>query len=134
MYKLFGVKPLFTTLYHQGSNGRIERFLSTLKASLKKLCTDIPRKWHRYLVQTVFAHREMLCERTVISPFDLLDGRIVKSPLTILRDLWEDKNVIAQGRTAFQYIIDLNEHLLILLKLLPRIPLSVPLDKRPIFT
>ncbi|KAK3895275.1 hypothetical protein Pcinc_000992 [Petrolisthes cinctipes] len=59
IHKLLGVKPMFTTPYHPRSNGRIERLHSTLKAGLRKLCSDKPTEWHRYLIPTMFALREI---------------------------------------------------------------------------
>ena len=87
LHKLLGIKPLFTTPYHPSGNGRIERFHSTLKASLRKLCSDKPREWHRYLIPTLFALREIPSDRTGFSAFELLYGRRVRGPPNVLRDL-----------------------------------------------
>ena len=111
LHKLLGVKPLFTTPYHPAGNGRIERFHSTLKSLLRKLCADKPREWHRYLVPTLFALRELPSDRTGFSPFELLYGRAVRGPLAVLRDLWEDKNLSDDNRSSFQYVIELKDKL-----------------------
>ena len=111
LHKLLGVKPLFTTPYHPSGNGRIERFHSTLKSCLRKLCEDKPREWHRYLVPTLFALREIPSDRTGFSAFELLYGRAVRGPLAVLRDLWEDRDITEDDRTSFQYVIELKEKL-----------------------
>ncbi|XP_069988596.1 uncharacterized protein [Penaeus vannamei] len=111
LHKLLGVKPLFTTPYHPSGNGRVERFHATLKASLRKLCSDKPREWHRYLVPTLFAMREIPSDRTGFSAFELLYGRTVRGPLSVLRDLWEDITMRDDVRSSFQYVIELKDKL-----------------------
>ena len=100
-HKLLGVKPLFTNPYHPSGNGKVEGLHATLKASLRKLRADKPREWHRYLVPTLFALREMQSVRTGFSPFDLLYGRTVRGPLSVLRDLWEGNTTTEDNRSAF---------------------------------
>ena len=111
LHKLLGVKPLFTSPYHPSGNGRVERFHSTLKSSLRKLCSDKPRDWHRYLIPTLFALREIPSDRTGFSPFELLYGRTVRGPITVLRDLWEDRTLNDDDRTTYQYVIELQDKL-----------------------
>lgn len=111
LHRLLGVKPLFTTPYHPSANGRIERFHSTLKASLRKLCSDKPREWHRYLPAVLFALREMPSDRTGFSAFELLYGRVVRGPLLILRDLWVNSQLTTDERSCFQYVIELKDKL-----------------------
>lgn len=82
-------------------NGRIERLHSTLKSSLRKLCSDNPKDWHRYLVPAMFALRDIPSDRTGLPAFDLRYGREVRGPLAILKDLWEDNNLPNVERTQF---------------------------------
>lgn len=111
LHKLLGVKPIFTMPYHPSGNGRIERLHGPLKSSLRKLCEEKPREWHRYLRPALFALREVPSDRTGFSAFDLLYGRSVRGPLTVLRDLWEDRRIDNQERNQFQYVIELREKL-----------------------
>ena len=111
LHKLLGIKPIFSTPYHPETLGRIERFHSTLRMSLRKLCSDKPRDWHRYLVPTLFAIREMPSDRTGYSAFELLYGRRVRGPITVLRDLWENKSVVGEERETYQYVIELQTKL-----------------------
>ena len=111
LHRLLGVKPIFCSPYHPAANGRVERLHSTLKTCLKKLCIDKPRDWHRYIVPTMFALREMPCDRTGFSAFELLYGRQVRGPVTVLRDLWEDTSIADTERPLFQYVIETRERL-----------------------
>ena len=95
----------------KSSNGKVERFHAILKASLRKLCTDKPREWHRYLPATLFAMREMPSDRTGFSAFEMLYGRSLWGPLSVLRDLWEDTKLNDEQRSCFQYVIDLKDKL-----------------------
>ena len=111
LHRLLGVKPIFTTPFHPSGNGRVERFHGTLKSALRKLCADKPREWHRYLIPTLFALREIPSDRTGFSPFELLYGRSVRGPLSVLRDLWEDRSIPDDERTTFRYVLELRDKL-----------------------
>ena len=73
--------------------------------------SDKPREWHRYLVPTLFAMREIPSDRTGFSAFELLYGRTVRGPLSVLRDLWEDTTMRDDVRSSFQYVIELKDKL-----------------------
>ena len=111
VHRLLSVKPLFTSPWHPACNGRIERLHSTLKSCLRKLCSDRPKDWDRYLAPTLFAIREMPSDRTGFSPFELLYGRTVRGPLSVLKDLWADTTINDEQRTVFQYVLDLRDKL-----------------------
>lgn len=111
LHKLLGVKPCFTTPFHPSANGRVERLHGPLKASLRKLCADKPREWHRYLTPTLFALREIPSDRTGFSAFELLYGREIRGPLSVLRDLWEDRTLQDDDRSSFRYVVELQERL-----------------------
>jgi transposase InsO family protein len=108
---MLGIKPLLSSPYHPMGNGRVERLHSTLKACLRKLCAEKPKDWHRYLVPTLFALRELPSDRTGLSPFELLYGRQCRGPLAVLRDLWVDSSLSDEQRSLFSYVIELQEKL-----------------------
>ena len=70
--RLLSIKQLTTTPYHPMCNGL------TMKTMLKRLCSDQPRQWHRYINPLLFAYREVPQESTGFSPFELLYGRAVR--------------------------------------------------------
>ena len=111
LHRLLGIHPIFNTPYHPMSTGRIERLHSTLKGVLKKLCVQQPKEWHRYLIPTLFALRELPSDRTGYSAFELVYGRQVRGPLAVLRDLWEDSQLPTDQRTVYQYLLNLKEKL-----------------------
>ena len=111
IHKLVGIKPIFTTAYHPQMNGKLERQHATMKSVLKKLCSEKPKDWNRYLIPTLFAMREIPSETTGFSPFELLYGRQVRGPLAILHDLWSEPELDDELRTSYEYVVQLRDRL-----------------------
>ena len=111
VYDLVGVKPLFTTPYHPMCNGRIERQHSILKSILKKLCIMKPKEWHRYLSCALFAMREIPSDSLGFSPFEMLYGRQVRGPLSILHELWANPDLTSESKSSYQFVFELREKL-----------------------
>jgi len=93
-------------------NGLTEKFNGTMKSMLKRLCSEQPRQWHRYINPLLFAYREVPQESTGFSPFELLYGRAVRGPMTILKQLCEP-----EVKNSYQYVFELREKLEDTLKL-----------------
>ena len=53
--RLLGVTQSTTTPYHPMCNGLVEKFNSTLRKMLKRLCNEKPKQWHRYINVLLFA-------------------------------------------------------------------------------
>ena len=53
--RLLSIRHLTTSPYHPMCNGLVERFNATLKAMLKRLCSEKPRKWDCYINALLFA-------------------------------------------------------------------------------
>lgn len=111
VHKLLATKPVFTAPYHPQSNGICERFNGVLKTILRKVCTNHPRQWHNYIAPALFAVREMPHGTLKFSPFELLYGRQVRGPLSILRELWSNDELREDLRTTYQYVFDLRQRL-----------------------
>ena len=111
VHRLIGIKPLFTTPWHPACNGRIERQHSILKSVLRKLCHDKPRDWDRYVPCALFSMREIPGDRLGFSPFELVYGRSVRGPLSILKDIWSDATLNEETKSTYQYIFDLRNRL-----------------------
>jgi len=109
--RLLSVKQLTTTPYHPQCNGLVERFNGTLKTMLRRMCSERPQDWDRYLDALLFAYREAPQKSLGFAPFEMLYGRSVKGPLQILRQLWIRKQADPEVRTTYQYVVDLRNRL-----------------------
>jgi len=65
------------------SNGVVENFNKTIKNLLKKVTAEKPKDWHRYLSPLMFAVRDTPQDRTGFTPFELLNGYQVRTPMTL---------------------------------------------------
>jgi hypothetical protein len=109
--KLLGIKPIFTTPWHPCCNGKCERLNGIIKAVLRKVCSDQPKEWHRFIPAALFAVREIPNDSSKFSPFELLYGRRVRGPLSILAELWENNSADVELRTTYQHALDLRSRL-----------------------
>ena len=53
-----------------------EKFNGTLKITLKRLCSEQPRQWHRYINPLLFAYREVAQESTGFSILSFFMGEL----------------------------------------------------------
>ena len=104
---LLSTKQLRTTPYYPMSNGMVERFDGTLKLMLRKMCQEKPKSWESYLTPLLFAYREVPQASLGFSPFELLYGRHVPGPLTVLKELWTEDDVDGEMKTTYDYILKL---------------------------
>ena len=112
VHRLLGTKGISTTPYHAQANGLVERYNGTLKLMLKKLAAEKPKTWDRYIQALLFAYREVPQESTGYSPFELLYGRSVRGPMTVLRDLWTEREEAEQKlMNSHRYVLDLRNRI-----------------------
>lgn len=109
--RLLSIKHLVTTPYHAMCNGAVERQNGILKAGLKKMCEERPKDWDRYICPLLFAYRDTPQSSTGFAPFELLYGRSVRGPMTILSELWTGESEEGETKNTYQYIIDLQNRL-----------------------
>ncbi|XP_071964120.1 uncharacterized protein [Antedon mediterranea] len=109
--KLLSIRQVMTSPYHPACNGLVERFNGTLKQMLKRMCAERPTDWDRYIDPLLFAVRESSQESLGFSPFELLYGRTVRGPMSILRELWTEEIETPETKTTYQYVMDLQERL-----------------------
>ena len=115
--RLLSIKQLTTTPYHPMCNGLTEKFNRAMKSMLKRLCSEQPRQWHHYINPLLFAYREVPQESIGFSPFELLYGRAVRGPMTILKQLWTKEVEEPEVKNSYQYVFELREKLEDTLKL-----------------
>ncbi|XP_072166477.1 uncharacterized protein [Diadema setosum] len=109
--RLLSVKQLNTTPYHPMCNGLVERFNGTLKAMLRRMSAERPKDWDRYLPALLFAYREVPQASLSFSPFELLYGRTVRGPLSLIKTIWEAETVDEEVKTTYEYVVDLRARL-----------------------
>lgn len=109
--RTLSVKQVTTTPYHPACYGLVARFNGTPKSMLRKLCEEQPRQWNRYISALLFAYRDATQDSTGYSPFQLLYGRQVRGPLTILKELWTKEIRDEEVKTTYQYVVDLSQKL-----------------------
>ena len=65
--------------------------------------------WHRYLGPLMFAVRDTLQDSTGFTPFELLYGHKVRTPMTLLKRIWTDEDEDPEVKTLYQYVVDLRD-------------------------
>ena len=88
--RLLSLQQLTTSAFHAQYNGLVERSHATLKQKLPTMCAERRKDWDRYFPTLLFAMRDVPLESLGFSPFKLLYGWNVRSPMAILRGLWTD--------------------------------------------
>ena len=109
--KLLHVKKLKSTPYHPEANGLVERFNGTLKRMLTCFVQDEQLEWDTLLPYMLFAYREVPQDSTGFSPFELLYGRHVRGPLSIIRETWEETDGKVRKDSVISYILKTRETL-----------------------
>ena len=85
---ILGIEHLLTTAYHPQSNGVLERLHATLEAMLGKASAR-GLDWVRQLPFAVFALRQAPNRTTGYSPYELVYGHNVRTPLDVLYEGWK---------------------------------------------
>jgi hypothetical protein len=109
--RLLSIKHLKTTAWHPVCNGLVERFNGTLKTILKRLCSECPKQWDRYLPAVLFAYRSSTQESSGFSPFELVFGRKARGSMEILRAYWGKEEIEEDVKTVYKYVVDLQNRL-----------------------
>ena len=84
--RLMSIQWINSSPYHPQANGLVDKFNGTLKKMLIRLSAERPCDWDRYSEPILFGYREVPQASTHYSPFELLYGRSIRGPMTILRE------------------------------------------------
>ena len=84
---LLGIGRLRTTAYHPQTNGMVERMHSTLEGMLTKAHQQ-GMDWALQNPFALFARRQLPNRDTLLSPFELVFGRNVRTPLELIHIEW----------------------------------------------
>jgi hypothetical protein len=107
--RLLSIRASSTSPYHCMGNGLAENLNRSIRNSLKKMTSERVRDWDRYLNPLLFALRDVPHASTGFSSFELLFGRNVRGPTTILKELWSEEIEEPELKTTYQYVVDLRE-------------------------
>ena len=109
--RLLSVKHL-TTPYHAMCNGLCEKWNGTPKQMLKRMITEQAKEWDRFISPLLFAYREVPTTSLAgFSPFELLYGRTVRGPMSILREVWTKEDIDEEVQDTYEYVLNLRKRL-----------------------
>ena len=111
IHRILSIRAIFTSPYHAACNGTVERMNGVLKSMLKKVCVDNPTDWDCYIPVVLFAYREIPNDSLKSSLFELLYGRNIRGPLSILHELMTNSSINEEVKTTYQYVLDLRTKL-----------------------
>jgi hypothetical protein len=78
---------------------------------LKRMCSERPKDWDRYIPALLFAYREAPQESLGFSPFELIYGRTVRGPMAILKEILTKEDTEPEVKLTYQFVLDLQERL-----------------------
>ena len=105
---VLGIEQIRTSPYHPQSDGALERWHACLKGMMKKADVEL-KNWDKSLKYLLFAYRDTPHSVTGFSPFELLFGRDVKGPLSLIHSSWLDHD--AEGIEASGWLKCLKEQM-----------------------
>ncbi|GFW53257.1 retrovirus-related Pol polyprotein from transposon 17.6 [Trichonephila clavipes] len=91
-------------LYHPQSNP-VERFHRTLKRLLRVLCLDAGSEWDKHLPSILLALRTVSHERTGYTPSELVYGKNLRTPETLVMEHWMEPE--EEGDLVTEYMFKL---------------------------
>ena len=108
---ILGISHSVTTPYHPEANGLCERVNGTIKSMLRKLAYDNPKSWDRLLPCALFAYREVPQETTGFSPFSLVYGREARGPVSLVKELWLNTDLVSETKSTYAHVVDLQNRI-----------------------
>jgi hypothetical protein len=110
IYKVYGIKSQQIPVFCPTNNSVQERSHQVIKGILRKLCTEQPKQWHRYIDPLLFAIRTTQ-NSNGYTPFELLFGRLPRTHVAVLRDLWIGQDQDSETKTMYQYVLDMRNRI-----------------------
>ncbi|GFU66169.1 retrovirus-related Pol polyprotein from transposon 17.6 [Trichonephila clavipes] len=103
-FERFGILVRHSLVYHPQSNP-VERFHRTLKRLLRVLCLDAGSEWHKHLPSILLALRTVPHESTGYTPSELLYGKNLRTPETLVMEHWMEPE--EEGDLVTEYMFKL---------------------------
>jgi hypothetical protein len=102
-FERMGIKVIHSSIYHPQSNS-VERFHSTLGRILRAVTHENPLDWDVCLAAALFAVRSVPNASTGFTPAELLFGRNVRTPFSLVAEHWTSS---VQSLPVVSYMLDL---------------------------
>lgn len=107
----FKITQVRTSAYHPQTNGSCERFHRTLKSMIRATSDKFPDAWDECLPWILFAYREIPVETSGFSPFEMLFGRNIRGPLSLIKSQWKPTSLRNAKPNVLEYMLNLREKL-----------------------
>ncbi|GBN72535.1 Retrovirus-related Pol polyprotein from transposon 412 [Araneus ventricosus] len=98
-----------TSSVHHPQSNPVERFHRTIKRILKVLCIEAASEWERQVPAALFALRTIRHEGTGFTPSELVYGRNLRTPVTLIYEQW--MNPGDEGNIVVEYVYQLIDRL-----------------------
>ena len=105
----FGVKQLKCSVAHPQTNTVVERFNGTFKGMLTAATNQFEGEWDDMLKFIMFSYRELPLSDYGFSPYELVFGRYVKGPLSLLFNDWWEAGENQASPHVLDYMLNLRE-------------------------
>ncbi|GFW71629.1 retrovirus-related Pol polyprotein from transposon 412 [Trichonephila clavipes] len=103
-FERFGILVRHSSVYHPQSNP-VERFHRTLKRLLRVLCLDAGSEWDKHLPSILLALRTVSHESTGYTPSELVYGKNLRTPETLVMEHWMEPE--EEGDLVTEYMLKL---------------------------
>ncbi|GFT58085.1 retrovirus-related Pol polyprotein from transposon 412 [Trichonephila clavipes] len=107
-FNKFGIKVTRSSVRHPQSNA-VERVHRTIKRVIKALCVESEEDWEGVLPLALFSLRTVAHESTGFSPTELVMGKNLRTPQTLVYEEWMEEGNTSQS--VVEYILQLNNRL-----------------------
>ncbi|GFX71700.1 CCHC-type domain-containing protein [Trichonephila clavipes] len=104
VFERFGILVRHSSVYHPQSNPA-ERFHRTLKRLLRVLCLDAGSEWDKHLPSILLALRTVSHESTGYTPSELVYGKNLRTPETLVMEHWMEPE--EEGDLVTEYMFKL---------------------------
>jgi transposase InsO family protein len=111
MLNFYGIKQLRSSVAHPQTNTAVERFHRTLKQMLRAFLDQYDADWDDALPHLLFAFREIPVAEYGFSPYELLFGRYVRGPLSVVFDSWWEGGEHQASPHVVDYMLQLRDRL-----------------------
>ncbi|GFV05522.1 retrovirus-related Pol polyprotein from transposon 412 [Trichonephila clavipes] len=107
-FNKFGIKVTRSSVSHPQSNA-VERVHRTIKRVIKALFVESGEDWEGVLPLALFSLRTVAHESTGFSPTELVMGKNLRTPQTLVYEEWMEEGNTSQS--VVEYILQLNNRL-----------------------